>query len=426
MSHPGSFGKILSSERAGVLGSVRRVCLGFRFRLAVLAECHLDASFVGAAQDGQLNRLAGRPEGAGCQAGTRGRAVFGDPADEQALGVGETHGAAQSPGHVAGSDRDAELRRPDGFPAGQCVDPAAQRLVGGYGQVEALAEAVRVDPEQLPLRVEDRTARGAGQQWGGVLQAAGDAQAARAAEAPVVAGDGPERHPQSAPARVGQGEHGCPDGGYRGGPRQRGRLAGVGLDDGEVAVDVAAGHGPLGGTPVGEGDRRLAAAHVVRVGQHPRLAEHDARADAPPLPDAGYRGAGVLRQPRDAGLNLVEDRHYRPFLPVSSNLQVTTNYADVNAAATISLWPRAKSPPHPWPKRWPGWVTGGPCWWWRRCSPGRAGSANCWTRSPVSRRTSCPSASSGSNAKRCWSPGRTPSGRPAPPTSSPPRARNSR
>ena len=71
-----------------------------------------------------------------CQASARGRAVFGYLADEQAVGVGETDGAPQPPGHVAGSDRDAELRRPDGFPAGERVDPQAQRLVGGYGQVD--------------------------------------------------------------------------------------------------------------------------------------------------------------------------------------------------------------------------------------------------------------------------------------------------
>ena len=69
--------------------------------------------------------------------------------------------------------------------------------------------------------------------------------------------------------------------------RTRG-LTGVDLDDGEVAVDVGPGHGPLGGAPVGESDRHLAAADVVRVGQHPALAEHDARADAPPLPDAHH------------------------------------------------------------------------------------------------------------------------------------------
>jgi len=87
---------------------------------------------------------------AGCQASARGRAVFGYLADEQALGVGETDGAPQPPGHMAGSDRDAKLGRPDGFPAGERIDPAAQRLVSGYGQVETLAKAVRVDSSSCP------------------------------------------------------------------------------------------------------------------------------------------------------------------------------------------------------------------------------------------------------------------------------------
>ena len=82
-----------------------RGCLGFPFWLAVLAECHLDGAFVGAAQDGQLDGLGGCLERAGqvvdradwlaagrhdqvtgCQASARGRAVLGDVADEQAVG----------------------------------------------------------------------------------------------------------------------------------------------------------------------------------------------------------------------------------------------------------------------------------------------------------------------------------------------------
>ena len=60
------------------------------------------------------------------------------------------------------------------------------------------------------------------------------------------------------------------------------------LDDGQVAVDVVAGHGPVGGAPVGEGDRHLIATHVVRVGQHLPVAEHDAGADAPALADSDH------------------------------------------------------------------------------------------------------------------------------------------
>jgi hypothetical protein len=143
-----------------------------------------------------------------------------------------------------------------------------------------------------------------------VLEAAGDAPAAGAAEGPLDAGDEPERHPQPAPARVGQGEHRCPNArGTVGRPGQRRGPAGVDVNDGQVGVDVMPGHAPLGGAPVRECDRHPIAAHVVRVGQHPALAEHDAGADAPPLPDAHHRGTGALRQLPDACLDLVEDRH---------------------------------------------------------------------------------------------------------------------
>ena len=87
---------------------------------------------------GRQDQVAGR------QAGARGRAVLGYPADEQALGVEQADGAPQPPGHMAGSDRDTELRRPDGFAAGERIDPAAQLLVGGYGQVETLASNLQV------------------------------------------------------------------------------------------------------------------------------------------------------------------------------------------------------------------------------------------------------------------------------------------
>ena len=43
---------------------------------------------------------------------------------------------------------------------------------------------------------------------------------------------------------------------------------------------------------------------------------------------------------------------------------------DVNAAATIRSWLNARTARHRSPRRWPGSVTGGHCWWWRRCSAG--------------------------------------------------------
>src|SRR5580704_5146765 len=114
---------------------------------------------------------------------------------------------AQSPGHVTRGDGDAQPWRCRGLAAGERIGAASQGLVGGDGKVEAFTEAVCVDPEQLPVGVQDRATGGAGQQWGGVLEAAGDAPAAGTAEGPLDAGDEPERHTQPAPARVGQGEH---------------------------------------------------------------------------------------------------------------------------------------------------------------------------------------------------------------------------
>jgi hypothetical protein len=92
-------------------------------------------------------------------------------------------------------------------------------------------------------------------------------------------------------------------------PRQRRSPAGVDLDDGEVAIDVLPGHAAPGRPAVGEGDRDLIAAHVVRVGQHPARGQDDARSDAPPLPDAHHRGAGALRVLPDACLDLVKNCH---------------------------------------------------------------------------------------------------------------------
>ena len=100
------------------------------FRLAALAEGHLNCPFVGAAQDVQLERAAvsclerveqtvgcaNRPARGRydqvplCEAGVGGRAVLHYLTDEQALGVGEAHGAPEPPGHVPGSDCNTKHR----------------------------------------------------------------------------------------------------------------------------------------------------------------------------------------------------------------------------------------------------------------------------------------------------------------------------
>ena len=124
------------------------------------------------------------------------------------------------------------------------------------------------------------------------------------------AGDEPERHPQPAAARVGQREHRRAElRGRAAGPRQCGGPAGVDGDDGQVAVGVVPGYGAVRGAAVGEGDRHRAAADVVRVGQDRAVAEDDAGAGAPALPDAHDRGPGACCQLPDACPDVIEDRH---------------------------------------------------------------------------------------------------------------------
>src|SRR6266851_12846 len=357
--------------RQALSADLRSSCL--LFSLAALAEHDLDRPFIGAADDAQLEsaaachrqrveqvidrvyRLApGRhdqvPLG---QAGACGRAAFRHIPDKHPLGIGEAHGAPEPPGHVPGSDCDTKLRLRRGLTTGKRIGAAAERLVGRYGQIEALAEAVGVDSEQLSAGVQDRAARGSGQERSGVLDAAGNAAATRAAEGPLDAGDEPVRHAQPTPARVGQAEDRCSDAGRRAGrPRERRRPAGVDVYDREVPVDVASRYGPLGRASVGEGDHYLIAAHIVRVGQHPPLAEHDARADAPALPDADDRGTGTLRQLPNASLYLVEDCHRRRASLVGSDLQVTTYYhLHVKMTARIGVWPNGNTPRRRLPRR---------------------------------------------------------------------------
>jgi EmrB/QacA subfamily drug resistance transporter len=270
--------------------------LGLLAALAALGEHDLDGPLVGAAHDVELEGATPRrlqhleqvidrgDRAAGCrhdqvalgEASPRRRAVVGDLTDEEAVGLGQAHGAAEPLGHVPGGDDDAKLWRRRGLAAGERIGLAAQRLISGNGQVEALPQAVRIDPEQLARRVKDRAAGRARKQGCGVLEAAGDAAATRTAERAIDAGDESERHSQPAAARIGQREDRHADAGRRGGgPRQRRHVTGIDLDDGEVAVDVTPGHASVGRAPIGEGDLYLVAAYVVRVGQHAARSEHD-------------------------------------------------------------------------------------------------------------------------------------------------------
>src|SRR4029453_3401194 len=105
-------------------------------------------------------------------------------ADEQALPLREADRAAQLGGHVGGGEADAELAGGPAVAGAQRAPAAPQSLVGGEGEVEALAEAVGVEADDPALGVDHRPAGRAPGQGRGVLEAAGDAPARGASEGP--------------------------------------------------------------------------------------------------------------------------------------------------------------------------------------------------------------------------------------------------
>jgi hypothetical protein len=117
-----------------------------------------------------------------------------------------------------------------------------------------------------------------------VLDAAAQPPAARAAQAALRPGDESERGAQAAPARVGQRDHHRARLGWPVvGELDRLGVAGVDGQDGEVAVGVDARDARRLHAAVGERDRDLLVAKVVRVGEHLPGGDHDAR---PPPPAA--------------------------------------------------------------------------------------------------------------------------------------------
>src|SRR6266540_26811 len=139
--------------------------------------------------------------------GAAGRATVLDGPDQQPVTLGQADGVAHAPRDAGVGDADAQPWPGGRLAPGERVEPPAQLGVGGDGQVEAVAEAVGVDAEQAALRVDHRPARRAPAERRGVLQAAGDAAAARPAEGAVHGGDEADRDAPAA-AGAGQREHG--------------------------------------------------------------------------------------------------------------------------------------------------------------------------------------------------------------------------
>ncbi len=179
---------------------------------------------------------------------------------------------------------------------GEGVDPLLERGVGRQREIEALADAVGVEPDELARGVDDRPARRAGRERRRVLDRAGDPPAARAAERALDAGDEADGDARRAAGRGRGAEHRRADAGCPSPYRERRGAGRVDLDDREVAVPVDAGDPPGRGPAIGEANGGLAAAQVVGVRDDAAVGDDDARA-ALPLPDADDRGTDLLARP---------------------------------------------------------------------------------------------------------------------------------
>ena len=169
----------------------------------------------------------------------------------------------------AGARPTPSTRRCTDSPRTSASTAARSSCVGGDRQVEAVGQAGGVDPQQPAARrrptgcPEEPRASGRG-----VLQAAGDAAAPRTAEAALDAAHHAVGDARAAVGGAPHREHDLAGLGRLVGPRQRGRVAGVDLEDDEVAVGVHAGDATLLGASVGEGHLGGAVAQVVGVGEH--------------------------------------------------------------------------------------------------------------------------------------------------------------
>src|SRR5205814_9954703 len=133
-------------------------------------------------------------------------------------------------------DGAGEPRPADRFATGHRVDSLAEGSVGGTSKIEALADPVRVDREELPVAVDQRTAGRTRCQGSGVLDASANAASAGPAERLLDRRDAAHGDSRGTGAGRGEPEHDIADGGLRAGPGEGGGTGRVDLDHGETAV----------------------------------------------------------------------------------------------------------------------------------------------------------------------------------------------
>ena len=178
------------------------------------------------------------------------------------------------------------------------VDPAAQGGVGRQGEVEPLADPVRVQADERP----SPSTSAPPDEPGASGAVCSTLPAIRRPPGPRNARRHAETRPNVTRDAAADGGRGAEDGRAHvervaGAPGDRRGAGRVDRDDREVAVGVDAGDGAARGSPVGEGDRDLVAAQVVGVGQDLAVGDDDAGATAVSA-DADDRTARPRWRPR--------------------------------------------------------------------------------------------------------------------------------
>ena len=191
---------------------------------------------------------------------------------------------------------------------GEGLDPLLECGVGRQREIEALADAVGVQPDELARGIDERPARRARRERRRVLDRTGDPPATRPTERALDARDEADRDAGCATGRGRRAEHRGADARLPVAVSERRGAGRVDLDDREVAVPVDAGDPPGRGPAIGEANGGLATAQVVGVRDDATVGDDHARATLA-LADADDRGTHLSCDRRDGRLELFEDAH---------------------------------------------------------------------------------------------------------------------
>jgi hypothetical protein len=183
---------------------------------------------------------------AGSKLGTRRWTVVLHQANQHPISIRQSDGAPQSSSDMRWRYADAKPNAPLRLASGQRVHPCSERLVRGNRQVETFAQTVRIQPQQSSVTADYRAAGRAGQQWRIVLDASGDAAAARPSESALNTGDETQGHAQPSPTWIRQCEDRCTDSRRAvGRPLNCLQISGLDSNNGDVSIDIVSRTRPV-------------------------------------------------------------------------------------------------------------------------------------------------------------------------------------